>query len=112
MYKVKKTDKKGFERTMTVNTTTWHRILSSPGLFAPDKYELVIEKVEKPVLTILGEEMIDPEFPKDEPVVKYSQDDYDADVVLAKENPSIEIIERMLEFKPTPYWKGKLNKIK
>ena len=101
MYKVKKTDKTGFERTMVLNTVTWHSILRSPGVFLPDKYELVIEEVDEPVVTIL------------KPVAdEYTQDAYDADVILAKKEPTVEVIERMLRFKPTPYWKGKLNKIK
>lgn len=120
MYKVRKTSKNGDIREMLVNTETYHRILNAPGVFLPEKYEIIREKAPKPVATIVTSE---PEIEKnelekteiiDELVRKfddYGEAEYKADAALAKKEPTIETIERMLAYKPTPYWKGKLNKL-
>ena len=99
MYKVLKTSKNGEKRVMFVNTETYHRILKSPGVFG-DKFEIIKEKAPEPVVTIVTSEFED-----------YGEAEYKADVAQAKKEPTIETIERMLAYKPTPYWKGKLNKL-
>ena len=106
MYKVRKTSKNGDIREMLVNTETYHRILNAPGVFLPEKYEIIREKAPEPVATIVTSE---PEIEKNE--LEYGEAEYKADAALAKKEPTIETIERMLAYKPTPYWKGKLNKL-
>ena len=110
MYKVLKTSKNGEKREMFVNTETYHRILKSPGVFG-DKFEIIKEKAPEPVATVVTPD----DFPiKDEKIdteAIYGEAEYKADVAQAKKEPTIEILERMLAYKPTPYWKGKLNKL-
>jgi len=103
MYKVLKTKNNGEKRIMLLNTATWHRIQTTPSVFLPDKYELIKEEAPKPVVTILEQE------------VEYGDEEYKKDVETAKkfkDETPIEVLERMVEYKPTPYWKGKLNKRK
>lgn len=109
MYKVLKTKPNGEKRIMLLNTATWHRVKNAPSIFLPDKYELVVEEAPEPVVTILGEDdQIDDQ-------VEYGDEEYKKDVATAKkfkDDTPIEVLERMVEYKPTPYWKGKLNKRK
>lgn len=106
MYRVLKINRDGTKREMLVNTATWNMIKERPGVFG-SKYELVIEKPKKPIVTI-----VKPKEPTGQVLVEYSEADYKADVALAKKEPTVEILERMVKYKSTPYWKGKLNKLK
>ena len=88
-----------------VNTATAHRLLSVPSVAGGGavKCEIVKEqeKTQPPVVTVIKND--------------YTDENYQADLIQAKtlkdEVPK-EVLERMVAFKPTPYWKGKLNKIK
>ena len=65
---------------------------------------MVIEEAPKPTVQII--EAVNAE---------YGDDEYKKDVEFAKkfkDDTPIEVLERMVEYNPTPYWKGKLNKRK
>ena len=129
MIKIKLTDKKGVERIKLVNTPAYQSILRNPSIVGAVKCEVVIEKVAATKVQIVteAENMLGINKAEEHPDIYedneiYSQVMYDNDAALAKKmvrdkDPANDealkiLLTRMIEYKPTPYWKGKLNKIK
>ena len=119
------TDKKGKTWEKLVNTPTYKSLLRSPSIVGAVKCEVVVEKVAKTKVTIFEGPYTEP--PKTEAPFEpiedlYGQKEYDNDSALAKKMVKDQddrdkeylkdLLIRMIEYKPTPYWKGKLNKLK
>ncbi len=106
MVSVIRTNKQGRQRMMLITRQAWNRIVAKPNLVG-GTWELA------PAVTKQRPAPVRPA------VTKYGQEDYDKDIksgrIAMKEGDksrAADHFKRAVKFKPTPYYKGLITKLK